>query len=505
MHLDLKYRPKKFSEVVGNSATVQLLLQLSREGKLGERSLMFGGPKGCGKTSLARIVACAVVCTELNGGEPCGECESCLGVRQESAENFEEFDAATQGSVDHMRNIVSELDYGNLNGKPSVFILDEAQRLTKQAQDAILKSIEDRRMLVILSTTEPHKIQGPLRSRLTEFPISTPPEKELETRLRQISDIEKIKISDEALLLIMKAQEYCPRTCITALDMLSITPSEGRYEISLDDVKKYFRFGAVEKLIVSLELLTTNPSGAISSISELLSSEGPSWVRDNVIIIITSAVRQSIGAKPTIVVPATLYGTRGPIWLSVAKLLGTLDKPNAADIEAILLDAVPNLPVASPQLPPNWQELIATPPRPLQHSISSSLADLVPNTISETPKISVVDEVVTGVKDEDKKVLTATPEPEKTPIKAAPVVPTPTRRIVESKKADLEIDGVNFTAHEKLTSIDDKIEKGSRGVPTLSAPADTPEVQLSKDRLPLTAKEFSRGFSKRIKNSGEDS
>ena len=485
MHLDLKYRPKKFSDILGNKATVQLLLQLSRSGKLGERSLMFGGPKGCGKTSLARIVACAVVCIDLQDGEPCGICDSCLGVRQESIESFEEFDAATQGSVDHMRSIVSELEYGNLNGKPSIFILDEAQRLTKQAQDALLKSVEDRRMLVILSTTEPHKIQGPLRSRLTEFPISAPSTKELEVRLRQVTDAEKIKASDDVLRLIIQAQDNCPRTSIIALDTLSATG-----EITLDDVKVYFRFGATEKLIHALGLLTANPNEAITSVSELLDTEGPSWVRDTIILVITSAVRQSVGAKSTILVPPTLYQTRGPIWLSVAKSLGILDKPNAADIEAIILEAIPNLPSASPQLPGNWQETKSPPSIPLQNSISSNLADLV---LKADP---------TESKPVQATVIPARQEPIKvdSPLIHQPVVQAPSvRKVAESKKADLEIDGVNFTSHEKLTSIDDKIERGSRGVPVNTVFANTPGVQLDKERLPLTPKEFSRGFSQRIK------
>jgi len=477
--LDLKYRPRKFSDILGNKAVVQLLLQLSRAEKLGERSLMFGGTKGCGKTSLARIVACAVVCTELHDGEPCGSCESCIGVRQESIESFEEFDAATQGSVDHMRSIISELEYGNLNGKPSIFILDEAQRLTKQAQDALLKSVEDRRMLVILSTTEPHKIQGPLRSRLTEFSISPPSTQELEARLRQISNIESIKISDEALRLIIQAQNNCPRTCFVALDMLAIAG-----EVTIDDVKTYFRFGAIEKLVGALNTLSTVPIDAIISISELLDSEGPSWVRDNVIIVITNAIRISVGAKPTVLIPVNTTTIKGTAWLSVAKSLGVLDKPNSADIEAILLEMIPNLPTAS-ILPHDLEKKLNTPSFPLRDSISSSLADLPIHKQEEPAKPIQVDTA------SFKALFT---EPEK---KEAPKT-EPTRKIVESKKSDIEINGINFTSTEKLTSIDDRIEKGTRGIPVMSTIPNTPEVKKDKTRVPMTPKEFARGFKNLI-------
>src|SRR5512135_1932119 len=463
MALDLKYRPKKFADILGNKAVVQLLHQLSRSGKLGERSLMFGGPKGCGKTSLARIVACAVVCNELHDGEPCGVCESCLGVRQESAESFEEFDAATQGSVEHMRSIVSELEYGNLNGKPSVFILDEAQRITKQAQDALLKSVEDRRMLVILSTTEPHKIQGPLRDRLTEFPISAPPSDDLLFHLRHVCTAENIQAPEDAIRLVMQAQTNCPLTCLTALEMLG---SAG--PVTVDDVKIYFRFGAIEKLIRALEGLSTDPKVALSAVSELLDTEGPSWVRDNTILVITSAVRASVGAKPTLPVPSTLYSTRGPAWLAVAKALGQLDKPNAPDIEAILLEAIPNLPAAITPLPTDLEQRLQASPAP-------SIPQVPP------PVPSVVQSPVEAPKVEAPKV--------EAPKTETPKVEAP-RRIVEPKPKILEIDGVSFSATEKLTSVDDKLEKGSRGAPAATGPSNAPEVRLDKDLHPMAPKEF---------------
>ncbi len=466
MALDLKYRPRKFSGVLGNKAVVQLLHQLSRTGKLGDRSLMFGGPKGCGKTSLARIVACSVVCTDLNDGEPCGACEACLGVRQENAESFEEFDAATQGSVEHMRSIVSDLDYGNLSGKPSVIILDEAQRLTKQAQDALLKSVENRRLLIILSTTEPHKIQGPLRSRLTEFPVSAPASEELVVFLRDMCGKEGITASDEALQLIMQAQDNCPRTCITSIELLSAVGA-----INVDSVKSHFRLGAIEQLIKALENLVADPRSALYVITELLNTEGASWVRDNTILAITSAVRASVGAKPALSVPGTLYSTRGPAWLSMAKSLASIDKPNAADVEAILLEAIPNLPPA---------EVV---PMAVRRGI---VYDPPPSPVVSKPA-------------ESPPVVKA-PDPPAPVIKSAEVKPAePVRKIAEPKSKAIEIEGVNFTPSEQLTSVDHKLEKGSRGTAVATGPADTPGVQFDQARLPMTPKEFTRGFIQRTK------
>jgi DNA polymerase III subunit gamma/tau len=479
MPLDLKYRPRRFADILGNQAVIQLLRQLSVADKLSERSLMFGGPKGCGKTSLARVVACAVVCSSKRDGEPCGECESCQGVKLESAENFEEFDAATQGSVDHMRAIVADLDYGNLSGKPSIYILDEAQRLTKQAQDALLKAVEERRLLVILCTTEPHKIQGPLRDRLTEFPISAPPADILLAHLQRVCVAENVKASDDSLRLIMQAQSNCPRTCLTALEILS---SVG--EVKLDDVREYFRFGATEKLVQAMEGLASNPRIALVAISELLDAEGPSWVCEKAILIIASAVRASVGAKAPIVVPGN---TRGPAWLAIAKALGSLDKPTAVDVEVILLEAIPNLP-AAPAVPlsPDWENRLST------ISATSMGAQKLPSPGTvEIPSNPVVQPSLPKA-----EVFVPPPSP-KTP---EPLPKVSERRVVEPKSKELEIDGVKFTKDEKLTSVDDKLEKGSRGAPTAAdCSKEPPAVRLDKDHEPMAPKEFARGFIKRIK------
>jgi hypothetical protein len=265
----------------------------------------------------------------------------------------------------------------------------------------------------------------------------------------------------------MQAQANCPRTCLTALEMLSSAGS-----VSADDVRTYFRFGATEKLVKALECLSSDPKAALAIISELLDSEGPSWVRDTAILAITSAVRASVGAKPTVVVPSALYATRGPIWISVAKSLGQLDKPNAADVETVLLEAIPNLPAAAPPST-DWQERLVAPP--VQAAPSSPVQAAPPPMPDALVKI---------------------PEP-KSEVKAEPL-----RRIAEPKPKILEIDGVSFSASEKLTSVDDRLEMGSRGAPVAMGPTSAPGVRLDKDFHPMTPKEFSRGFLERTKREG---
>ena len=181
---------------------------------------MFGGSKGCGKTTMARIVARAIVCDNLNDGEPCDSCESCNSFTDESSVSFDEYDAATQGTVDRVRSLLSDLDFGSFDGKPRVVILDEAHRLSKGAQDALLKAMEDRRLVVILCTTEPRKIVDAIRSRVEEYPISPPSEDAVVALLRKVCKAEKILVDVDALLIVAKSLKNCPRECICALDTL---------------------------------------------------------------------------------------------------------------------------------------------------------------------------------------------------------------------------------------------------------------------------------------------
>jgi len=466
LELDLKYRPRKFIDVIGNDAVVKLLLSLSREHKLGSRSMMFGGPKGCGKTSLARIAARAIVCDSIQDGEPCNECISCQSVITESAENFDEFDAATQGTVDRMRNIVSELDYGSLNSKPFVFILDEAHRLTKQAQDALLKSVEDRRLIVIMCTTEPHKLGLALRSRVTEYPVVPPTIDQMLGLLETVCKEEKISYTEAALKALIQGENNCPRTCLTTLELL--TTGTGRLE--KESIQSYFRFAASEHLVHALSILDGNPPQALSILDGLFATEGPVWVRDNIVAAIASEMRKNVGAKPTYQVPTEFFKNRGAAWADLARQLGSIDRPNVADIEAALMAGLQVI-QSTPVQPVTYTYVAPAAPSP---AVSAPASDPIP--VKATPAATQV----------------APPVPS-----ASPSTPPP-KKDVPKPPAEVEVDGIIFSKTENLTSLDSKIES-SRGV---SAPLTTiagPNVEWDKTRIPMSEREFQRGFAERFK------
>jgi len=465
---DLEYRPRRFSDVLGNAGVVKLLRIRSSTGALVGRSMMFGGPKGCGKTSLARVVARAIFCDKLADGEPCGECFGCKSVDDGAADSFDEFDAATQGTVERMRSIIEDLEYGTVSGKSRLIILDEAHRLSKQSQDALLKAMEDRRIVVILCTTEPHNIKTAIRSRVEEYPVSYPPEQELLARLGHVCAQHKIEMELSALELIVSLNARCPRTSLTTLQSASLLGP-----VTVDSVKQITRFASMEGVVQALCLLQSDPVRATESFDYAFDQEGPAWVRDQVVLAISSAMRVSYGAKPTHPVPPTFWASRGGAWLETANALSLLERPNQADVEAVLFAAVIPLPAGTGSV------------RVPEPSPAPQAAPVIPKAVVAPPEPA-------------NEPLKPAPAPPK-PVKPVPPPPPSVKVVLPTKDPrTLEVDGVLFSSDESLTSLDNKIERG--GAPPGSDPGPDIRVKFDAESLPMSNKEFARGFLERIKS-----
>ena len=469
--LDLRFRPRKFSDpilgVLGNVGIVKLLKKRSVDGTLAGRSIMFGGPKGLGKTTLARIVAKAIVCPNLEDGEPCCSCGPCKSVEEGSSDSFDELDAATQGTVDRIRSIVQDLDLGTLDGNPRVVVFDEAQRLSKASQDALLKPMEDRRIVIILCTTEPHSIKTAIRDRVEEYSVSPPSVEEITGRLQQICKIESIEFDRDALDLIVVLNHSNPRTSITSLETVSMM---GR--VTKETVKDVYRFDSMEDVVQVLSLLDSNTVQAFAILDRLFSRESPTWIRDNVVAAISSALRTSIGAKPTYLVPTMFFQNRGRAWTELASSLSRLDRPDAAAVEAVLMESSSALPVVS--------DIPSSPP--IVHMPSVKAVSEVPVVTLEESQEPSQQEIVSKLAD----ALSAIKKPDNS-----------IKKPVESKS--IEVDGVRFTSSETLTSLDAKIKN--------SVPPENPVavsdagVLLDGSLNPMAPKEFANAFEIRIKKT----
>ena len=471
--LDLKYRPQNFSQILGNSGIIKLLTIRSRQNTIGGRSMMFGGSKGTGKTSLARIAARAIVCDELAGlsstdrlngdGEPCNECSSCQSIRNETLSGFDEFDAATQGTVDRIRQILEDLEFVGSFGKSNVIILDEAHRLTLPAQDALLKAIEDRRLVVILCTTEPHKIKPTVRTRVEEYSVSVPSVEEMKSRLVSICESENIEYEPEALEVIVKAHDSGPRECICALETLS-----GLGLISIENAKSYFGYGRMELLAEVLRFIDSDPKQALVHLDKL-ASEGPTWIRDNIVLAIASMMRQNVGARPTFPISLSFFGSRGLEWASLARILGAIEKPCMADIEAAL---------------------ISTSRCALQNAHTTPVLIVQTAQASQTETFQVAQTPI--IMNESK------PTPSyQAPAKKTDLDVKKTESDVKPTYKPIEIDGVSFSSTENLTSLDHKMEGTTQGhkVPV----RESVRVEFDEHNVPMPHKEFSSGLVRRIK------
>jgi len=218
-----KYRPQAFADVVGQDALVKALsnaIELSRFAN----AYLFCGPRGTGKTSSARIFAKSLNCVNGPTLTPCQKCPSCVDITNTSGLDVIEIDAATNRGIDDAKELISQVAYAPINGKYKIFIIDEVHMLSKEAFNALLKTFEEppKNVIFILATTEPHKVIETIVSRCQRFDFRRITVDDITAKLREISEIEKIKITDEALLTIAKNVSGGLRDSLALLDQVAI-------------------------------------------------------------------------------------------------------------------------------------------------------------------------------------------------------------------------------------------------------------------------------------------
>jgi DNA polymerase-3 subunit gamma/tau len=195
-----KYRPSGFSDVVGQEHVVRTLKNAIKNDKVAH-AYLFSGPRGTGKTSVARILAKAVNCLDLKGSEPCGQCQNCKDIASGQFLDLVEIDAATHTQVDKMRDIIERINFSPTSGKKKVYIIDEVHMLSKGAFNALLKTLEEppAHVLFILATTEIHKIPATIVSRCQRFDFRHLRVEEIKERLGEIAKTEKVEVEDGVL------------------------------------------------------------------------------------------------------------------------------------------------------------------------------------------------------------------------------------------------------------------------------------------------------------------
>ena len=263
-----KYRPQTFAEVVGQEAVVRTLTNAIEQDKV-RQAYLFAGPRGTGKTSLARILAKSINCAHGPTATPDGTCHSCVAIAAGTSLDVVEMDAASQRGIDDIREIRDRAALQPVEGRMKVYILDEAHQLTDAAWNALLKLIEEPppHLLFIFCTTELQKVIPTVRSRCQAFVFERPRLPDLVRKLRRIADAEGIDVPDAALHLLARSGRGAYRDAESTLDQLASATGGA---IGVQDVLQLLGTVEDEVLFRLCDLIVDgDTAGALTFLEEL--------------------------------------------------------------------------------------------------------------------------------------------------------------------------------------------------------------------------------------------
>jgi DNA polymerase-3 subunit gamma/tau len=230
-----RYRPRRFSEVKGQDHVVRALRTSVAEGREGQ-AYLFSGPRGTGKTTSARILAKVLNCENPIDGEPCCECESCLAVERGVSYDVHELDAASNNGVDAMRDLIEKASLGT-PGRHKVYILDEVHMLSRAAEAALLKTLEEPppHVVFVLATTDPQKMSDTIRSRTQHLQFHLLPADTLAEHARWVAADAGLDVSEAALEQALRRGGGSARDTLSALELVANTGDEGMDVVPLDE------------------------------------------------------------------------------------------------------------------------------------------------------------------------------------------------------------------------------------------------------------------------------
>jgi len=216
-----RYRPRRFGELRGQDHVVRVLRNAVRDDRVGH-AYLFSGPRGTGKTSSARILAKALNCERPVDGEPCCECDSCLAVEAGTSFDVHELDAASNNGVDDIRELIERASLGTA-GRRKVYILDEVHMLSRAAESALLKTLEEppAHVVFVLATTDPQKVSATIRSRTQHLEFHLLPADELEAHVRWVVADAGLDVTEEGIEAVMHLAGGSARDALSALDQIA--------------------------------------------------------------------------------------------------------------------------------------------------------------------------------------------------------------------------------------------------------------------------------------------
>ena len=275
--LALKYRPKVFKDLIGQEVIAQTILNAIKIGKT-PNAYLLTGIRGVGKTTTARLIAKALNCSKNNNNnnlcEQENRCDHCKEIESSNHIDVLEMDAASKTGIDDIRELIENSKYNPTSAKYKVFIIDEIHMLSKQAFNGLLKTLEEppQKLKFILATTEARKIPVTILSRCQRFDLRRVSLDKIFNHLKEISNIEKVKISDDAIKLLARASEGSVRDSISLLDRALVFQSLKPSQVLEDlDIRKMLGLADRSKLIKMLEYaFKGNENDSLKILRELI-------------------------------------------------------------------------------------------------------------------------------------------------------------------------------------------------------------------------------------------
>jgi DNA polymerase-3 subunit gamma/tau len=329
-----RHRPQSFAEVVGQAHVVRTLSNAVEKDRV-HHAYLFVGSRGTGKTSMAKILARSLNCVHGPTLEPCGECESCRTIAAGTSLDVIEMDAASNRSVDDVRELRERVGFAPAAGRWKVYILDEAHMLTKEAWNAFLKTLEEPppNTVFVLATTEPQKVMATIVDRCQRFDFQRPSLEQIAEVVRRVADAEQIEVDDGAVALISRSASGSFRDALGTLDQLVAFVGP---KIATEEVVELLGAADAELLFDTTDALASGDARAALEAVERLSRSGRDpgqFARDLIAHLRQLLVARATGNVPesftvTVAQPERLAEQAKGI--GDAQLIGAIDSLSAA-------------------------------------------------------------------------------------------------------------------------------------------------------------------------------